>query len=316
MTVCTMSSAWKLHTVMTPAEGVAYEGPEARPVCSSSRSGVPRHELPVPGVKVAPTWVAALAPEAAISAVAPIAATQIVLASVLIPLSLSRACPAGQAEPIRVKMRLSRIAMGSGNSGLFLSETQSAVFAAVSAGSKARSSVTLRGQHSGTRLGSCLLKSTWKATVAVAMTLQEAIDYASAPPSSETEYGTITALTISMHEDLGGVMYGGAWYQTYNPRHPGATFHPDLPLLDWGPSRLDLGLAHAANRWFNRSVPGFSTRGQGGLMLNVAGGGGSMPIDLSVRRDPGLPFLGTLPIGPGVQIEIETLSAPGGSATS
>jgi len=147
------------------------------------------------------------------------------------------------------------------------------------------------------------------------MTLQEAIDYASAPPSSETEYGTITALTISMHEDLGGVMYGGAWYQTYNPRDPGATFHPDLPLLDWGPSRLDLGLAHAANRWFNRSVPGFSTRGQGGLMLNVAGGGGSMPIDLSVRRDPGLPFLGSLPIGPGVQIEIETLSAPGGSAT-
>jgi hypothetical protein len=36
ITVCTASSAWKLHTVMTPAEGVAYEGPEARPVCSSS----------------------------------------------------------------------------------------------------------------------------------------------------------------------------------------------------------------------------------------------------------------------------------------
>ena len=148
------------------------------------------------------------------------------------------------------------------------------------------------------------------------MTLQEAIDYASAPPSGETQFGTITALTISMHEDAGLVMYGGAWFETYEPGDSGGTFHTDLPLLDWGPSRLDLGVARTANRWLNRSVPGFSTRGQGGMMLNVAGGGANpMPIDLSVRRDPGLPFLGTVRMGPSVQMEIETLSGPGGTAT-
>jgi hypothetical protein len=131
------------------------------------------------------------------------------------------------------------------------------------------------------------------------MTLQEAIDWASAPPGGYTEYGTITGLTISMHEDAGLVMYGGVWFETYDSDDPIATFHPDLPLLDWGPSRLDLGVHRAANRWLNRSVPGFSTRGQGGMMLNVAGGGlNPMPIDLSLRRDPGLPFLSTVRMGP------------------
>jgi hypothetical protein len=34
-------------------------------------------------------------------------------------------------------------------------------------------------------------------------------------------------------------------------------------------------------------------------MLNVAGGGlNPMPIDLSLRRDPGLPFLSTVRMGP------------------
>ena len=53
------------------------------------------------------------------------------------------------------------------------------------------------------------------------------------------------------------------------------------------------------------------------MTLNVAiGGGTSIPIDVSVRRDPGLPFLRFVGLGPSVQIEIEKLSGPGGTATS
>jgi hypothetical protein len=41
-----------------------------------------------------------------------------------------------------------------------------------------------------------------------------------------------------------------------------------------------------------------------------------IPIDLSVRRDPGFPALRWFGFGPSVQIEIEKLSAPGGTATT
>jgi hypothetical protein len=47
--------------------------------------------------------------------------------------------------------------------------------------------------------------------------------------------------------------------------------------------------------------------------------GSSIPIDFSVRKDPGIPWLSFLGMGrPSVQIEIEKLSAPapGGTATS
>lgn len=53
-------------------------------------------------------------------------------------------------------------------------------------------------------------------------------------------------------------------------------------------------------------------------MLHVAAGGGTpIPIDVSVRRDPGLlRFLIFPGLGPSVQMEIEKLSGPGGTATS
>jgi hypothetical protein len=152
----------------------------------------------------------------------------------------------------------------------------------------------------------------------MAMTLQEAIEWASVP-RYETQYGTETVFTVSMHDDSGVVLAGSNVFETYGPGEPGGkpTFHPDLPLLDWGPARIDRGLARVTGSWFNRPVPGFSTRGQGGIALNVAiGGGTSIPIDVSVRQDPGLPFLRFVGLGPSVQIEIEKLSGPGGTATS
>jgi len=151
----------------------------------------------------------------------------------------------------------------------------------------------------------------------MAMTLQEAIEWASVP-RYETQYGTETVFTVSMHDDSGVVLAGSNVFETYGPGEPGGkpTFHPDLPLLDWGPARIDSGLSRAAS-WFNRPAPGFSTRGQGGMMLNVAiGVTTSIPIDVSVRRDPGFPFLGIGRFGPSVQVEIEKLSGPGGTATS
>ncbi len=130
----------------------------------------------------------------------------------------------------------------------------------------------------------------------------------------------MTAFTVSMHDDSDTVLAGHELFEEYGPGEPGGkpTFHPDLPLLDWGPASIDRGRA-VAGSWFDRpAVPGFSTRGQGGMTLNVAvGGGTAIPVDVSVRRDSGLfPFLSFLGLGPSVQIEIEKLSGPGGTATS
>ncbi len=76
-------------------------------------------------------------------------------------------------------------------------------------------------------------------------------------------------------------------------------------------------------------APGFSTRGLGlgdgaGASLREvstgsgAGVGTSIPIDFSVRKDPGITWASFLGMGPSVQIEIERLSAPapGGTATA
>ena len=78
----------------------------------------------------------------------------------------------------------------------------------------------------------------------MAMTLQEAIEWASVP-RYETQYGTETVFTVSMHDDSNAVLAGSELFETYGPGEPGGkpTFHPDLPLLDWGPARIDLGLA-------------------------------------------------------------------------
>jgi hypothetical protein len=154
----------------------------------------------------------------------------------------------------------------------------------------------------------------------MAMMLQEAIN--SAVALAGAEYGTITEFTVSMHDGNDAVLAGGQVFETYGPGEPGGkpTFHPDLPLRNWGPATLDLGLAQAIGGWSHqqRPVPGFSTRGQGGMTLNAAAGGGNpIPVDVSVRRDAGVLRFMSLPgLGPGVQMEIEKLSGPGGTAIS
>ena len=77
----------------------------------------------------------------------------------------------------------------------------------------------------------------------MAMTLQEAID--SAIANADYEYGTITAITVSMHDDSAAVLGDQEVFETYGPDEPGGkpTFHPDLPLRDWGPARIDSGWA-------------------------------------------------------------------------
>ena len=106
-------------------------------------------------------------------------------------------------------------------------------------------------------------------------------------------------------------------------------FRLDLPLLNWGTGTLAGPGATATTgrggRFARGPAPGFSTRGLGpgegtaGNLGVVTGTpiGGSIPIDFSVRKDPGIPWLSFLGMGPSVQIEIETLSAPapGGTPT-
>ncbi len=156
------------------------------------------------------------------------------------------------------------------------------------------------------------------------MTLQEAIDFASVHADID-EFGIDVAATISMHDDDGDVLVGSAFGLS-------SMFRRDLPLLNWGMATIGGGgvtTATGIGSRFNRGpAPGFSTRGLGpgdgaGASLGVvtAGSGAgiatSIPIDFSVRKDPGIPWLSFLGMGPSVQIEIETLSAPapGGTAT-
>jgi hypothetical protein len=148
----------------------------------------------------------------------------------------------------------------------------------------------------------------------MAMTLQEAIDFASVHADTDP-YGIECYATISMHDDSDTVLFGGAMFPTF-------TFRPDLPLLNWGTATIGGGGASIGiGGWFRRAqVPGFSTRGLGGTTLNVATGTAvplptPIPIDLSVRRDPGFHYLSFMGLGPSVQIEIEKLSGPGGTAT-
>jgi hypothetical protein len=143
------------------------------------------------------------------------------------------------------------------------------------------------------------------------MRLQEAIDFASVHADTDP-YGIECYATISMHDDSDTVLFGGAMFPTF-------TFRRDLPLLNWGTATIGGGgVSIGVGSWFRTAqVPGFSTRGLGGTTLNVATGTAvplptPIPIDLSVRRDPGyLRFLGW---GASVQIEIEVLGA-GGAVT-
>jgi hypothetical protein len=135
----------------------------------------------------------------------------------------------------------------------------------------------------------------------MAMTLQEAIDYAINPPPPNL-YGIEVYVTISMHEDEGNVLVGSAYGLS-------AMFRPDLPLLNWGIATIVGGGAPLTTG--PRPVPGFSTRGAGGNATL-----GTIPIDFSVRRDPGNRWLALIGRGgPSVQIEIETLSAPAPAGT-
>jgi hypothetical protein len=58
------------------------------------------------------------------------------------------------------------------------------------------------------------------------MTLQEAIDFASVHANTD-EFGIDVAVTISMHDDAGDVLVGGAFGLS-------PMFRQDLPLLNWG----------------------------------------------------------------------------------
>jgi hypothetical protein len=95
----------------------------------------------------------------------------------------------------------------------------------------------------------------------MAMTLQQAIDYAIAP-TDPTPFGLETYSVISLHDDEGAgtLMSGVAGF-------PNFTFRPDLPLLNWGPTTISRG-GLVGGGWFAPTqVPGFSTRGQGGTTL-------------------------------------------------
>jgi hypothetical protein len=152
----------------------------------------------------------------------------------------------------------------------------------------------------------------------MAMTLQEAIDFATAPPIP-TPYGIEVDVTISMHDDAGSVLVGHAHGLTL-------MFRPDLPLLNWGTGTIGGGGATATivSRFRRGPAPGFSTRGlgpgdgtSGSLgVVTGAGFGTSIPIDFSVRLNPGIPWVNFLGFGPSVQIEIETLSAPAPGGTA
>ena len=150
------------------------------------------------------------------------------------------------------------------------------------------------------------------------MTLQQAIDFASAHVDTD-EYGIEVAATITMHDEVGDVLVGGAFGLS-------SMFRRDLPLLNWGTGTI-VG-SGATGRFWRGLSPGFSTRGLGpgdgadaSLRIVTTGSGVGtgtvIPIDFSVRQDPGIPWFRFLGAGPSIQIEIEKLSAPkpGGTAT-
>jgi hypothetical protein len=155
----------------------------------------------------------------------------------------------------------------------------------------------------------------------MAMTLQQAIDTAVARIRDNT-YGIEVSITFSMHDDEQAVFVGNAYGLS-------DVFRPDLPLLNLGGTATLAGggatATGAHGRFRKGPAPGFSTRGLGpgqGENANMrdvtpggVGPGNFIPIDFSVRKDPGIPWLSFLGMGPSVQIEIETITAAGGTPT-
>jgi len=135
------------------------------------------------------------------------------------------------------------------------------------------------------------------------MTLQESIDYAANQPPPDL-YGIEVYIAISMHDEAGIVLMGGAYGFDAMFRHDLPLMHPDVATIAGGGPTVTVGGVP--------TVPGFSTRdGAGRATL------GTIPIDFSVRRDPGTSLVDVISgAGPSVQIEIETLSpAPPGTVT-
>src|SRR4029450_3756550 len=116
------------------------------------------------------------------------------------------------------------------------------------------------------------------------MTLQEAIDFASAHADTD-EFGIEVPATIPMHDEAGDVLVGGASGLS-------SMFRRDLPLLNWGTVTIVGG--GATGRFWRRLSPGFSTRGLGPgdgadasmRIVTTSSGvgiGTVIPIDFSVR---------------------------------
>jgi hypothetical protein len=149
------------------------------------------------------------------------------------------------------------------------------------------------------------------------MRLQDAIDFALDPANSQSQFGLDAVIEVTMHDETDTVLAGGP------PTLQTLTFRSDVPLRNWGTATISLPAGSVVSKWFNRQIPGFSTRGQGGLMMNVVAASTvplatATPVDVSVRRDPGVAILRFLGLGPSVQIEIEKLTAlgPGGTVTT
>jgi hypothetical protein len=112
----------------------------------------------------------------------------------------------------------------------------------------------------------------------------------------------LSDIKMSMHDADGPVLVGAAI----------APFVPDLPLRGGtatlaGSTTTTTGIGH----WFTRQpTPGFSTRGAvpGDAQHNyyqVANDTHVTLMDISLRRDPGIPIMQWVRGGPSVQIEIE-----------
>jgi hypothetical protein len=134
------------------------------------------------------------------------------------------------------------------------------------------------------------------------MRLQDAINFALA--NQAAPFGLDTLIEVTMHDETDTVLVGGDTTK--------ATFRRDVPLLNWRMGTISPVVGRPTGQ-----IPGFSTRGQGGLMMDVVAATAvplatPTPIDVSVRRDPGIPILRFLGSGPSVQIEIEKLTALGG----
>jgi hypothetical protein len=112
-------------------------------------------------------------------------------------------------------------------------------------------------------------------------------------------------VTLSMHDDSGVVLYGIAV----------PVFNTDLPPLGAETATLATDTATTTGKggWLTRqATPGFTTRGDTpGPYTNLLwespnfSPSAQIPMEFSVRRDPGIPIFQWIRGGPTVQIAIE-----------